>query len=713
VKGYRSRWLPLSFLVLGLGPTTRLAAQAAAVVLRDGPAGPPVAGAVVRLLRGDTVLAQGLTSDAGRITLRAPSPGRYALRASRIGYAVGGTTPIELAAGQTLAVELAVAWQQILLPEITVDAKSPCGKATAERGLAATLWEQIRQALTATSLSERSGLTLHSQSVDRSLSASGAIRDEQISVARLTGSRPFVPLPPEELAEFGYVRADADSVVYHAPDAELLLSEPFVATHCFGVRPGLRADSLNVGLTFEPLKARRVADIRGVLWVDRRTLELRALEFHYLSSGGSVLESSASGRMEFDQLRSGAWYIRSWSIRMPEIVRTQTGTSFHDLVVGYREHGGLAEPLDAPGRTAVAARLSGRVIDSLAGGGLAGVVVSIAGVPEQAVTDSLGGYTLAVPVSGSRVVTFAHPLLALDSLRTQRVVELAPGSTVEASTSTPGPVALLRTLCPRDRGRSGLMGRAVTETGAPAPGVYVRADWSAAAEAGGATRRDEATVTNDAGLWSFCDLPSRAAVTLSLGARRGAGPAGSVTVEEDRFRWLTLVARGAVAGPVAQVDSAQRLPELTSTAPIPISPSERFLAQIRDRMERNGSPRSALITRDELEKSKRFRLASLLVVHGLKSRVNKYGRETLMCPRTTERPAIFVDGLLVDGSDSPNAKRFKVGLIGEMFDMENLAPDDVEAVEVYRSPAEWPAEFTRTEASCLVVIWTRRGQKQP
>ena len=48
-----------------------------------------------------------------------------------------------------------------------------------------------------------------------------------------------------------------------------------------------------------------------------------------------------------------------------------------------------------------------------------------------------------------------------------------------------------------------------------------------------------------------------------------------------------------------------------------------------------------------------------------------------------------------------------------MFDMENLTPDDVEAVEVYRSPGEWPAQFPRTEASCLVVIWTRRGEKQP
>ena len=52
-------------------------------------------------------------------------------------------------------------------------------------------------------------------------------------------------------------------------------------------------------------------------------------------------------------------------------------------------------------------------------------------------------------------------------------------------------------------------------------------------------------------------------------------------------------------------------------------------------------------------------------------------------------------------------------MLTEVFDMENLNPDDVEAVEVYRSPGEWPAPFDRTEASCVVVIWTRRGARQP
>jgi hypothetical protein len=184
-------------------------------------------------------------------------------------------------------------------------------------------------------------------------------------------------------------------------------------------------------------------------------------------------------------------------------------------------------------------------------------------------------------------------------------------------------------------------------------------------------------------------------------------------VEEGRYRWRTLVSRGPETAVVAAIDSAQRLPDLATSARIPVPSSERFLTELRDRINRNGAPPSALITRDELEKSGRTRLADLLVVHGLKRRVSKSGKQTLSCPRRNERPAVYLDGILVDGSDSPNAKRFRAGMLGEMYDMENMTPDEVEAVEVYRSPGEWPAQFGRTEASCVVVIWSRRGEKQP
>ena len=95
-------------------------AQSASVLVRDGPGGAPVPGAIVRLLRGDSVVAQGLTTEGGRVTVRAPSAGRYVLRVSRIGFAPSGPTPVDLSPGGSTAVELAVTSERILLPEISV-----------------------------------------------------------------------------------------------------------------------------------------------------------------------------------------------------------------------------------------------------------------------------------------------------------------------------------------------------------------------------------------------------------------------------------------------------------------------------------------------------------------------------------------------------------------------------------------------------------------
>src|SRR6185436_12487538 len=137
-----------------------------------------------------------------------------------------------------------------------------------------------------------------------------------------------------------------------------------------------------------------------------------------------------------------------------------------------------------------------------------------------------------------------------------------------ASTSTPGPELLLRRLCPGTRGKAGLMGRMVTESGRAATGIPVRAEWFTRADAAGVVKHDEIAITNDAGLWALCQLPFPTSVTLRVGPRRDALPGGPVEIEEGRFPWRTLVSPGADLGPVATSDSAQRLPELSTTARI-------------------------------------------------------------------------------------------------------------------------------------------------
>ena len=221
--------------------------------------------------------------------------------------------------------------------------------------------------------------------------------------------------------------------------------------------------------------------------------------------------------------------------------------------------------------------------------------------------------------------------------------------------------------------------------------------------------RSEMTLSSASGVWAFCDLPARAQVGLRVGGDSGASEIRVGALEEGAFRWLPLLI-GRTGRAVVATETGQRLPELTTSGSRAVAADRRFLDDARARVLRSGAPPSALITRADLEKENSTRLLPLLKTRGLKTRIHpRTGRESLVCAHKAERPAIYLNGLLVEGADSPGARRMRAGLAAEMFDLENLDPATIEAVEVYRSMSQRPPEYNRTLSECVVVIWTRRG----
>lgn len=87
------------------------------------------------------------------------------------------------------------------------------------------------------------------------------------------------------------------------------------------------------------------------------------------------------------------------------------------------------------------------------------------------------------------------------------------------------------------------------------------------------------------------------------------------------------------------------------------------------------------------------------------------------------QPRVFVDGLIaIRGDSKPATMSVGAGGISDLDDVERIPelpvddivnPNDIEAIEIYRSGAQVPAEFggmgpfTRCGA---IVIWTRRGR---
>ena len=60
---------------------------------------------------------------------------------------------------------------------------------------------------------------------------------------------------------------------------------------------------------------------------------------------------------------------------------------------------------------------------------------------------------------------------------------------------------------------------------------------------------------------------------------------------------------------------------------------------------------------------------------------------------------VYIDGMLMNGGKDP----------AEPYDFNALAPESVEAVEYYNSPAQTPLKYSRMGSTCgVLVLWLRR-----
>ena len=312
----------LASAVLAAG--TGAVAQTVVGVVVEAGTGRPVPGAFVRLEqvdggRGGSVLA----GADGTFVLRAGGPGRYRLIAERIGYRDPGTTLVELDRSESVRVTLAIPVRPVDLEGIRAEVGERC-RARPDAGLAtARLWEEARKALevarwTASEAVARYSLTEFTR--ERSASSLEVLDEDRNLRSGFYSGSPYRAVSPESLAEHGFVRDTAGEWLYLAPDAEVLMSDAFLDSHCFRLVPG---DDGLVGLGLEPVPGRDVPEIEGVLWLDAASGLLRRLEFRYVNlpfAHGRNWDR-IGGQVEFEQLANGVWIVRRWYIRMPGSAR--------------------------------------------------------------------------------------------------------------------------------------------------------------------------------------------------------------------------------------------------------------------------------------------------------------------------------------------------------------------------------------------------------
>lgn len=282
--------------------------------------GAPVPGAMVVLhdASGRRVAAV-LADAAGRYRLSAPGAGTYWVRAERVGFANPAVVTVALAEGETVERELRSESRRVVLEAVIAEGEPRrCAGRPREGAVAATVWDEARKALAAAALAQESGeyrFLVEWRIRDTDLDGGHVMRDETLQV--LARGRPFAAATVEDLVAGGYVVLEPRRVEMMGVDATAILSDLFVQHHCFGLRrPGREQQGL-VGLEFVPLDGRVEPDVRGVLWLDRATAELRYVEYTYTGLGFRGPVERLGGRIDFQRVPGGAWIIPSWTVRAP------------------------------------------------------------------------------------------------------------------------------------------------------------------------------------------------------------------------------------------------------------------------------------------------------------------------------------------------------------------------------------------------------------
>lgn len=520
----------------------------------------PVGGVVVFMLDSTSaVVARALTSETGDFRVATNRAGSYRLRTMRIGYRPTITEPIVALRGGETTHRVVLTGAAIALDTVRVVDRNSC-RVNSDAGATATfaVLEQARTALSAAQLT-LGGRTISATTVayDRTLQPDGRRVIEQSSrTTTAYVNQPWRSISPDSAHRAGFVAVARDnSTTYFAPSIEVLLSDAFVADHCFRLVTDRRERDA-VGVAFEPSSDRRkLPEIKGTLWVDRRTAELRRLDYRYVNISGEQENAGAGGDVSFARLTTGGWVIARWNIRMPvleQVVRTQAlgGIQVHVAAIQVsggevrlvtRAAGAVIDTLwSRPGPT-----LIGTVVDSARGSPIANARVDLVGAALSAVTDARGRFSIPNVLLGTYGVETRTPELEAIGAANQSTIAFTD-STESYEIRVPNAAQLTAALCPGRAltgNESAIVGR-IYQRGdtMPVVGARVVAEWIVI------TPRDEHGIvvtrsgrrlegkTSSEGGYRLCGVPLNTTMTVTASA-------GNATSEPTTLRTASRIVR--------------------------------------------------------------------------------------------------------------------------------------------------------------------------
>jgi hypothetical protein len=501
-------WLALSCVLAG---------QAGAQSIRGtavDAAGRPVAGVVVLMLDDRSgVAARALTNEQGGFRVATTVPGTYRLRTLRIGFRPTTTQPIVLAQMQERVQQVVLSGVPISLDTIRVTGRNACRISLDSSAAVFALWEQARTALTATQLTSGiSGVSATIVTYNRTLSTARdrVLRQTSNVVSGFTRGL-WRSRSPELLRRMGYIVEEADgSTTYYAPDLTVLLSPAFLEDHCFRITSG--SDATRVGMAFEPTRDRGgISGIRGTLWFDRKSAELRRLDFRYTNATAQQESGNAGGQVDFARAASGAWIVSAWHIRMPVLQQRQRRDAGYTTAEAFlreiRVEGGELSLLMRNQDTLWAHAplvLAGQLVDSLSGSPLVGALIAVRGTQLEAAADSNGRFRVPGMLPGEYTLDI-RPLSYLPMRATYSRTLIFTDGGATHDFRVPSAAQIAATSCPL--GGNGVVGGIVRfPDGTPLRKALVSATWDDATPTGRRFGKVDAE-TDSSGAFRICRVP--------------------------------------------------------------------------------------------------------------------------------------------------------------------------------------------------------------
>ena len=525
----------------------------------------PVSGVVVALVDATSrEVARALTNEQGEYRLVAPGSGTYRLRTLRIGYQSIVTETIALTAGTDVIRQLGVSTLVFSLDTVRAVGRNACRVVAGDStSVVAATWDQVRSALIATQLTLNTR-TIQSTSISYSRMLdvrSRRIGSQTMDIRSQFVTQPWRSLSATALRTGGYIYTAPDSSrVYHSPDLSVLLSEEFIEDHC--LRIAKDSDERRLGIEFEPTPARRnTPEIRGVLWLDRRTNELQQMEHGYINRIRLDEERVAGGEMGFTRMRNGMWAISRWNIHMPVLVAVPA----YSPTFARLGHTIRLDSIKVTGGELVMAvttgmrrdtiwmrpplNLRGTVLDSLNGTPVRNAIVSLAGTIQVDTTDDAGRFTIASVLPGRYSLNVTTP--SLDSLNTvdQRSILFAD-SAMTLTVRVPNATMIAGSICGPSNtatrlGPGILLGTVVRSDSTPVGNANIAAQWNdIMLNSSGASNRirEVQTRTDARGVFRICGMPTATSYTVFAKTDSGAASPVSVRLAGDqRFGRADLV----------------------------------------------------------------------------------------------------------------------------------------------------------------------------